>query len=140
MGPHWAHLARAGAPPRWSRPSMAGQRAVLNGVPWILRTGAVGRSAGPLSVVSNVPPAVSAMGPLGVLRSVLEVLAQALHDEGYLDLQEAFIDGSFAPAKQGAPAWARRSAATGRRSWPSQIARVSLSPSTSRAPHRMKLD
>ena len=32
---------------------------------------------------------------------VLEVLAQALHDEGYLDLQEAFIDGSFAPAKQG---------------------------------------
>jgi hypothetical protein len=36
---------------------------------------------------------------LGVLRSILEVLAQALHDEGYLDLQEAFIDGSFAPAK-----------------------------------------
>jgi transposase len=37
----------------------------------------------------------------GVLRGVLEVLAQALHDEGYLDLQETFIDGSFAPAKQG---------------------------------------
>jgi IS5 family transposase len=32
---------------------------------------------------------------------VLEVLAQALHDEGYLDLQETFNDGSFAPAKQG---------------------------------------
>jgi transposase len=26
---------------------------------------------------------------------------QALRDEGYLDLQETFIDGSFAPAKQG---------------------------------------
>ena len=37
----------------------------------------------------------------GVLRGVLEVLAQALHDEGYLDLQETFIDGSFAPAKRG---------------------------------------
>ena len=37
----------------------------------------------------------------GVLRGVLEALAQALHDEGYLDLQETFIDGSFAPAKQG---------------------------------------
>jgi hypothetical protein len=37
----------------------------------------------------------------GALRGVLEVLAQALHDEGYLDLQETFIDGSFAPAKQG---------------------------------------
>jgi len=36
-----------------------------------------------------------------VLGSILEVLAQALLDEGYLDLQEAFIDGSFAPAKQG---------------------------------------
>ena len=36
-----------------------------------------------------------------MLRSIVEVLAQALHDEGYLDLQEAFIDGSFAPAKQG---------------------------------------
>ena len=38
---------------------------------------------------------------LARLRGVLEVLAQALHDEGYLDLQETFIDGSFAPAKQG---------------------------------------
>jgi transposase len=37
----------------------------------------------------------------GVLRDVLEVLAQALHGEGYLDLSEAFIDGSFAPAKKG---------------------------------------
>jgi hypothetical protein len=30
------------------------------------------------------------MGRLGVLRTILEVLAQALHDQGYLDLQEAF--------------------------------------------------
>jgi hypothetical protein len=27
----------------------------------------------------------------GVLRGVLKVLAQALHDEGYLDLQETFM-------------------------------------------------
>ena len=32
---------------------------------------------------------------------MLAVLAQALHDEGHLDLYEAFIDGSFAPAKKG---------------------------------------
>jgi hypothetical protein len=38
---------------------------------------------------------------VGVLRSILEILAQALHDQGYLDLQEAFIGGSFAAAKQG---------------------------------------
>jgi hypothetical protein len=36
-----------------------------------------------------------------VLRSLLEVLGQAPHDQGYLDLQEAFIDWSFAPRKQG---------------------------------------
>jgi hypothetical protein len=37
----------------------------------------------------------------GVLKDILSVVAEALHDEGYLDLQEAFIDGSFAPAKKG---------------------------------------
>ena len=37
----------------------------------------------------------------GVLKDVLEVLAEALHDEGYLDLRETSIDGSFAPAKKG---------------------------------------
>jgi hypothetical protein len=37
----------------------------------------------------------------GVLKDILSVLAEALHDEGYLDLREAFIDGSFAPAKKG---------------------------------------
>ena len=36
-----------------------------------------------------------------MLKSVLSILAQALHDEGHLDLQETFIDGSFAPAKKG---------------------------------------
>ena len=36
-----------------------------------------------------------------MLRSILEVLAQALLDEGSLDLREAFIDASFAPAKRG---------------------------------------
>ena len=35
----------------------------------------------------------------GVLRTVRDILAQTLHDEGYLDVQETFIDGSFAPAK-----------------------------------------
>ena len=37
----------------------------------------------------------------GILKSILEVLAEALHDEGHLNLQETFIDGSFAPATHG---------------------------------------
>ena len=77
-------------------------RAVFNGILWILRTGA------PWADLPNRYPSYQTCHRRfqqwvrsGVLQSVLEVLAQALHDEGHLDLQEAFIDGSFAPAKQG---------------------------------------
>ena len=60
---------------------------------------------GPISR-TGIPPIKRATGGFSnrcarVCRGILEVLAQALHDEGYLDLQETFIDGSFAPAKQG---------------------------------------
>ena len=77
-------------------------RAVLNGILSILRTGA------PWADLPDRYPSYQTCHRrfqqwvrAGVLRGVLEVLAQALHDEGYLDLQETFIDGSFAPAKQG---------------------------------------
>ena len=77
-------------------------RAVLNGVLWILRTGA------PWADLPDRYPSYQTCHRrfqqwvrAGVLRSILEILAQALHDQGYPDLQEAFIDGSFAPAKQG---------------------------------------
>jgi transposase len=77
-------------------------RAVFNGILWILRTGA------PWADLPDRYPSYQTCHRRfqqwvrsGVLRSILEVLAQALLDEGYLDLQEAFIDGSFAPAKQG---------------------------------------
>ena len=75
---------------------------MFNGILWILRTGA------PWADLPNRYPSYQTCHRRfqqwvrsGVLQSVLEVLAQALHDEGHLDLQEAFIDGSFAPAKQG---------------------------------------
>ena len=83
----------------------ADRRAVLNGVLWILRTGAPW---------ADLPDRYRSYQTChrrfqhwvrsGVLRTTLKVLAQALHDEGYLDLQEAFIDGSFAPAKRGGAA------------------------------------
>jgi transposase len=75
---------------------------VLNGIRWILRTGA------PWADLPDRYPSYQtchrrfqqwARG--GVLTGVLQLLAQALYDEGYLDLHEAFIDGSFAPAKKG---------------------------------------
>ena len=78
---------------------------MLNGILWVLRTGA------PWADLPDRYPSYQTchrrfqhwVRP-GLLRSILEVLAQALHDEGYLDVQEAFIDGSFAPAKHGGAA------------------------------------
>ena len=77
-------------------------RPVLNGILWILRTGA------PWAGLPARYPSHQTCHRrfqwwvrTGALRTVLEILAQALHDEGYLDLQETFIDGSFAPAKRG---------------------------------------
>ena len=48
--------------------------------------------------------------------------------------------GASRPPSREGPAWARRSAARGRRSWPSRIVRGSRLPSTSRVPRRMKSD
>jgi hypothetical protein len=38
------------------------------------------------------------------MRGVLEALAEDLCSRGGFDLEEDFIDGSFAPAKKGDPA------------------------------------
>ena len=64
-------------------------RAVLNGILWILRTGALWAD-----LTDRYPSYQTCHRRFqqwvraGVLRGVLEVLAQALHDGGYLDLSE----------------------------------------------------
>ena len=75
---------------------------MLNGILWILRTGA------PWADLPDRYPSYQTCHRRfqhwvrsGMLKRILSVLAQALHDEGHLDLQETFIDGSFAPAKKG---------------------------------------
>jgi transposase len=77
-------------------------RAVLNGILWILRTGA------PWADLPDRYPSYQTCHRRfqqwvrsGVLKDILALVAEALHDEGYLDVQEAFIDGTFAPAKKG---------------------------------------
>jgi transposase len=94
--------SRTGRPPR---APLEENRAVLNGILWILRTGA------PWADLPDRYPSYQTCHRrfqhwvrAGLLRSLLEILAQALHDEGHPDLQEAFIDGSFAPAKHGGAA------------------------------------
>jgi hypothetical protein len=55
---------------------------------------------------------------------MLSALVEALHDEGYLDLREAFIDGSFAPAKRRGMCVGKTKRGKGRRSWRSPIGRA----------------
>ena len=61
----------------------------------------------------------------GIMRGVLEALAEDLRIQGRLDVREAFIDGSFAPAKKGDRRSAKRNVTRERRSWPWQTAMAS---------------
>ena len=104
-------------------------RAVLDGILWVLRTGAPWHDLPP-----RYPPYQTCHRRFqewrrkGTLRSILRALAEDLHVRGRLDLSETFIDGTFAGAKKGGSASAKPSAARGPRSWQSQTALVFLSP------------
>lgn len=114
-------------------------REVLNGVLWILRTGARWQDLPP-----RFPPYQTCHRRFqqwardGTLKQVLEALAEHLRATGQIDLRECFIDGTFVPAKKGALPWVPQSGAKVRRSWQWQTALVFLSPSTQRLLRRMK--
>jgi hypothetical protein len=102
---------------------------VLNGILYILRTGA------PWADLPERYPSYQTCHRRfqqwvrsGVMRGTLEALAEDLRTRGGFHLHEAFIDGSFAPAKRGALVWEKPSAAKGPRSWQWQTALVFLSP------------
>ena len=110
------------------------RRAVLNGILWVLRTGA------PWADVPERYPAYQTCHRRfqqwvrsGVMKGILEALALELKGRGVLDVEEAFIDGSFAPAKKGDRRSGKRSAVRERRSWQWQIAMVCPLPSASKA-------
>src|SRR5271167_5193619 len=100
-------------------------QAVLNGVLWVLRTGAPWHD-----LPDRYPPYQTCHRRFqqwvraGVLRRILENLARDLHERGGIDLQECFVDGTFAPAKKGALALEKPSAVRGPRSWQWQTALV----------------
>jgi transposase len=101
------------------------RRAVLNGILWVLRTGA------PLADVPERYPTYQTCHRRfqqwvrsGVMKGVIEVLALDLKIRGALDVEEAFIDGSFAPAKKGAPKLGKQNVEREPKSWRPQIAMV----------------
>ena len=105
-------------------------RDVINGVLWVLRTGAPWAD-----LPRRYPPPATCHRRFqswvkeGVLERMLRCLALDLRDRGKLDLTEAFIDGSHAGAKRGALSLGSLDAARRPRSWQWQTALAFLSPS-----------
>jgi transposase len=114
-------------------------REVLNGILWVLRSGARWYDLPP-----RFPPYQTCHRRFqqwvrdGTLRAILEALAADLKERGQLDLSECFIDGTFVVAKKGAQEWETPSAARVASSWQWQMALVFLSPYTQRLLRRMK--
>jgi len=114
-------------------------REVLDGILWILRTGAPWKD-----MPQRYPPYQTCHRRFqqwvrqGVFKRIVHELAEDLYKRGGIDIREAFIDGTFVPAKKGGLLSARQSAAKAPRSWPSQTLLVFLSPLTLRALRPMK--
>ena len=114
-------------------------RAVLNGVFWVLRTGAPWHD-----LPRRYPPYQTCHRRFqqwqrsGLLNTLLQKLAEDLRNRGKLDLSESFIDASFSSAKKGALLSALLAAAKAAKSWRSATAMVFLSPYTWPALRRMK--
>ncbi|HTW80620.1 MAG TPA: transposase [Terracidiphilus sp.] len=109
-------------------------RAVLNGVFWVLGTGAQWRE-----LPEKYPPYQTCHRRFqqwirsGKLEEALKRLARHLHGRGRLNLEEAFVDATFASAKKGASPSAPPVAAREPRSSLSPLITVFLSPYLSRA-------
>lgn len=115
-----------GRPPRDTR-------AVMNGILWILRSGARWKD-----LPERFPPYQTCHRRFqqwvraAALQAALKALAEHLRSRGGLDLSECFIDASFAVAKKGALAWVPLSGARARNSWQLRTLMVFLSPCTQR--------
>jgi len=99
------------------------RRSVLNGVLWVLRTGA------PWADLPDRYPSFQTCHRRfqqwvrsGVMTMIMTALAHELSARGAIDVREAFIDASFAPAKKGGARSGKRNAAREQRSWWLQIA------------------
>src|SRR5499433_690893 len=99
------------------------RRTVLNGVLWVLRTGA------PWADLPDRYPSFQTCHRrfqqwvgAGVMTRIMTALAHELSARGVIDVREAFIDASFASAKKADARSEKRNAAREQRSWRSQIA------------------
>jgi len=102
-------------------------RRVLEGILWVLKTGARWRD-----LPKEYPSASTCWRRLrqweehDVWLKVWRQFLAELDQRGKLDWSESFLDGSFAPAKKGASASAKPSAAKARSGWWWSTAKVFL--------------
>jgi transposase len=114
-------------------------RDVLNGILWILRTGAPWKDLPErYPTYQTYHRRFQKLIEQGVLGAALEALAEDLEERGEIDLSECYIDGTFVAAKKGGSASERPSGAKVRRLWRFQIALLFLSPSTQRMLRRTR--
>lgn len=116
-------------------------RDVLNGILWVLRTGAPWqdiphRYPSPATCHRRFQEWVRS----GVFEKILRALARDLRDRGRLDLTECFVDATFVGAKRGGFVWAPPNGERVPNSWRSQTAMVFLSRSTWPVLRQLKSD
>ena len=132
------HLPKAKLKPKGGRPR-ADERACLEGILWVLRTGARWKD-----MPSELPAYASCWRRLheweaaGVWLTLWRAFLSELDEAKQIDWSEAFMDGTFAPAKKGALASARHAKVRGQSLWYWSTARVFLSESTFRLPKSTK--
>lgn len=125
-------------PDRRGRP-WSDRRTVLNGILWILRTGAQWADLPErYGNYKTVHRRFQNWREQGFFEDLLVKLAEDLRDRGQLDLEECFIDGTFVSAKKGGSKSGRPSEAREPRSWLSSTAMVFLSPEGQKALRRLK--
>src|SRR5689334_25248802 len=91
------------APGRGGR--WADHRTALNGVLWILRTGAPWKDLpGRYGPYQTAHRRFQNWVRSGVIEKILLALAAHLKEAGGLNLKECFVDGTFVPAKKGGSA------------------------------------
>jgi transposase len=114
-------------------------RAVLNGILWILWTGAPWKA-----LPSEYPPYQTCHRRMQewvrarVFVKLLKGLAEDLRERGKIDLTEAFIDGTYAGAKRGALSSELLAVAPQQRSWRLQTVAVLQSPLGLRAVRELR--
>ena len=122
------------ATPKGGRPR-ADDRAVMEGILWVLRSGARWRD-----MPDRYPAYATCWRRLGeweradLWLSLWRAFLKDLDDAQQLDWSEAFMDGTFAPAKKGALASEKHARVRGQSLWYWSTARVFLSECTFRLP------